>query len=562
MDVLCLTLSLSYSSGSSWQSLTYVNPGIWNQADYAYLPSTGQTCLIENKIVNQPSLATDIRTLGHSEYLKILPNNNLFINWVLRHSDSQQSNPDANLNNEYIYNRNIDVYYQTNDQSSSISITRCTDQLPAPNNSQNDGGSGGDAGNNFWSATSINPGSYTGMLCNADPTDTEDWYQFWVDSGLACSVSMTPPQSIDFALQLYDPTHNLVASSDNGPGITDGVSCSSCQQGWWRTRIYRINGEAKYSFSVSVFELPPPPSCPYVSVWDGQRYVIDNNLLPTSLKNNGTEVQDYYRLEQALVPTYSNRLFSICNLKISEFEHEHSYIDQVNLLAIDHSADCNLAVTPEGQIVTYQQPQSPMSCIDNNGTDRLSQIQSIDGSISNTSTYFDGYKGDYLIINFSPIASQNAELILRSDRKCYDPGAQPPCCILVQIMNNSQWQTVSTIAPRENWATEAVNLSRYVTVGQMLVLRLYWTMPHRLDYVGLDTSPQETFEIHSATLIGAIHSTGGDVSWKLARDDGVCAELVPGQSMQLSFFILNNQNSNEERTFIFFTDGYYFTITP
>jgi len=297
--------------------------------------------------------------------------------------------------------------------------------------------------------------------------------------------------------------------------------------------------------------------CPYVFTWDGQRYVMDNNLLPTSLKHNGTDVEDYYKLEQPLVPTPVGQSNSLYRLQIREFEHEHSYIDQVKLLAVDHTADCKIAVTPEGEIVTYRRPQQPISCFDNNGTSRLGEVQFMDGNVSDPSTYFYGERGDYLILDFGQIDTENAKLILRDDMKCE---YTPECCIEVQILNNSQWQTVSVIAPREYWATEAIDLSPYVTVGQELTVRLYWTLPHRLDYVGLDTTPQDNYELHSTQLVSATHSVEGNVRQKLLENDQLYAELVPGQLIQLTFSMSNSQRQNQKRTFILFTEGHYVEI--
>ena len=548
---------IEYAGGSSWKTLIVINPEIWGPSNYAFLGNYGPTVLLESRIADLPYFY--IRRLGSDvEYLKVFPEYSIYTAWLLKHGyTGTNPNEDLALNSEYIYNRDLDLYIQMDCQSPAVAVLRVTDSpLPAPANHQNDAGSGGDAGNSFGYATYVNPGSYTGILCNSDPSDTQDWYQFYVDSGLTVIVYVIPPRGIDFDLELYDQSYQLKSSSHNGPGIPEAVGIDNCQAGWWRARIYTISGEAQYSFSVSIKEASTP-RCPYVFTWDGQRYVIDNNLLPTSLKNNGTDVEDYYKLEQPLVPTYQSRSFSLYKLQISEFENEHSYIDQVRLLAVDHSGDCNIAVTPEGEIVTYGQPQPPISCVDNNGTNRLSQTQLIDGNVSDPSTYFDGYKGDYLVVNFGQVTSQNAKLILRSDRKCYYPGAEPPCCIQVQILNNSQWQTVSVLAPREYWATEAVNLSPYVAVGQDLTVRLYWTMPHRLDYVGLDATPQETFEIHYAQIVSATHNVEGSVLWKLQNNDEVYAELVPGQQIRLTFLMPNAQNQNEERTFIFYTEGHY-----
>lgn len=289
--------------------------------------------------------------------------------------------------------------------------------------------------------------------------------------------------------------------------------------------------------------------CPYVSTWNGTDYVLDNNLLPFSKLGNGLDVEDYYTLEQPLVR--HNGKYS---LVISEFENEHSYLDQVKLLAVDHGYGVNIAVTPSGEILTYKNPAPPISCVDNNGTDRLSQINHIDGNFSDPTTYFQGNKNEYLVLNFGQITLGPAKLIVRNDMLCMDK------CIWVQVKNASgEWETIEMIASRATWATEGVNLSPYLIEGQDLMVRLFWTQPHKLDFVGLDTTAPEHYEVHYANLAKATHSTEGNVKTLLKENDDKCAELVPGQQIQLDFTLPNDPR--KARTFILYVEGHYYTIT-
>ena len=293
----------------------------------------------------------------------------------------------------------------------------------------------------------------------------------------------------------------------------------------------------------------PPWTCPFVSSWNGTHYVLDNNVLPRSEANHGADVEDYYMLEQSLVP--KNGKYSLI---VSEFEQEHSYFDQAKLMAVDHDSDVNIAATQSGEILTYKNPTPPISAMDNNGTDRLNQVSQIDGDVSDLSTYFDGQTGDSLILNFGAINADIAKLILRDDRKC-----EFDCCIEVQVSDhNGGWLTVEVLAPRAYWSTQAVNLTPYITQGQDMIVRLYWILPHRLDFVGLDTTIQDDYELRYANLVSATHSIQGDVKALLTENDNIYAELTPGQQIQLAFTLPNN--SREARTYILYTRGHYHTI--
>lgn len=408
--------------------------------------------------------------------------------------------------------------------------------------SQDDAGSGSDAGDSYGTATQIDfPSNCHGYLFGSD---NDDWYKFYVESGEEIYISMKPPPYVNFDLELYNKHNKLKAGSYRGAGVTDSIEYTTDSSGWWKVRIKRILGSGVYSLN-----LHPCGSggggCPFVYVWNGQRYVIDNNLLSASELSNGADVEDYCRLEQTLV-----RKDGKYSLLIGEFEHEHSYFDQVKLLAVDHDSDINIAVTPEGQFLTYKNPMSPTSCVDNNGTNRLNEIRYMDGNVSDPTTHFYGLAGDHLTLNFGHVNSEYAKLILRDDMK------SDVVCIEVQVMNeDGEWQTVSVLSPRAYWSIEAVDLSSYVVDGQDFLVRLLWTSPHRLDYVGLDTTKQADYEMHEANLISAVHSTQDDVKELLTKSDSIYAELVPVEQIELEFTL--PQNSKDTRTFILYAEGRY-----
>jgi len=52
------------------------------------------------------------------------------------------------------------------------------------------------------------------------------------------------------------------------------------------------------------------------------------------------------------------------SLLLSEFENEHDFFDQVQFLAVDPSSNVNVAVSPYGEILTYTNPFTPKSAID------------------------------------------------------------------------------------------------------------------------------------------------------------------------------------------------------
>lgn len=290
------------------------------------------------------------------------------------------------------------------------------------------------------------------------------------------------------------------------------------------------------------------PGCPFVWVWNGTGFVIDNNLLPNSANSNGSEVEDYYKLEQSLVPIANWSNWSLYPILITEFQQEHSYLDQTQLITVDHDSDVNVAVSPFGEILTYQNPYAPLSAVDDQGYDWIETIQKTD------EFYYEGHNGSYLLLNFGVVEAENAKLVMRVDR--------PPLktSIHIQVLNSiNNWVDVVAIIPRTYWATEIIDLSSYLSNStEEFKVRLYFTGSHKVDFVGLDTTQQAQIDVQEASLILAYHSDYRNITPKLLTDDDVYAELTPGQQILLLFAAATQ--SREQRTFIIYVNGYYTTI--
>lgn len=388
----------------------------------------------------------------------------------------------------------------------------------------------------------------------------------------------------DLARALY-PAHEL---DYQHAGESDGVayiSASGTYTGWgswpvdallgdqieWvftdannRDHYVMVTAELKYysyqtfeivtistSVSLSVLIPPPPPppggGCPFVYAWNGTQYVVDNNLLGDSEASGGADVKDYYKLEQPLAPREGKY-----SLLIKEFEREHSYIDQVKLMAVDHDSDVHVAVSPSGEILTYKNPSAPASATDNHGDSQLDLLKAADGN------YYKGYPGDYILLDFGSLdVSDGAKLVMRADIEF----KEVKTCIHVQALNETgSWTDIAAIRTRVCWATEIVNLLGCLpdSNGELKV-RLYFTGVHKLDYVGLDTTKQGDFTVRHANLVSATHSEKGDVKTELKESDGVYTELVPPQQIEIAFTLPSNEK--EARTHIIYVKGHYHTIS-
>jgi len=376
------------------------------------------------------------------------------------------------------------------------------------------------------------------------------------------------PQGVDYR----DATHTDTWASSywSNPGFDFGDQNPVRQYAYntWRWfQAVNVKPSTFYGIKVSarvvpLNPLPPfdtPPvylwiygsgggGCPYVSVWNGTHHVLDNNLIPGAERSNGTDVTDYYMLQQPLIRNDGKYSLLIWDLD------KHSFLDHAELLAVDHESDVNVAVSPYGEILTYKNPAALIAATDQNGQDLTNVLSSVDGD------YFEGYAGDHVLLDFGSLdVSKGAKLIFRADDGC----ELVPCkeSIHVQVSKaGGEWVNAASFIPRIYWSTDAIDMSNYLPdINGDVKVRLYFTAHHKIDYVGLDTSKQGEFETRYASLAEANHSRLGEVKEILVSSDDQRVELLPSESITLGFTL--PQNTEEKRDFIIVLEGHYFIIS-
>jgi hypothetical protein len=274
--------------------------------------------------------------------------------------------------------------------------------------------------------------------------------------------------------------------------------------------------------------------------------VEDNTILGESELCAGAEpdVTDNYKLEQLFVE--KDGLYLV---QIREFEQEHSYLDQVKLLAVDHPGDVLIGVNSEGEIIPYTRMASPISCVHDSGRDCQGLINGVDGQ------YFQGHEGDWLIVDFGEIGKTGPNLETLPADKQY-------ATIALQVQGEKGWEDIALLHPRENWSTQLIDLSSTMApVSEGLKLRLFWRADHKLDYVGLAQPHPSDLTVQECPLKSAVHSQIGPAAKYLLSVDREYVELFPGEQIDLAFSSLKPPPKGYERDFILVSTGYYI-ITP
>lgn|GEM_PF-1580500 len=310
---------------------------------------------------------------------------------------------------------------------------------------------------------------------------------------------------------------------------------------------------------------PPPPGCPYVSVWNGAGFERDNVILTASEDDGRDEVKvvDYCPLRRVIVPKDDRYV-----LEISEFENETSYLDHFSLIVADYPANQRIGVTPEGKVVSFQNPISPVSCFDQNGADCLGQILHQDGSAFESLT-----KGS-LTINFGQLSTAGSRKIAASLGEGGGPDLpQPPKnplkisawrqtrpqpnILYVDVVNRTgEWENVGKVYPRATSMTRLLDLSQHVIPSRDFRMRLRWERSFAADHIAYYTFSAGEIEVNTLPLASAVHSAQADVTNELVQVDDDVALLSPGERIRLSFATLD-QDMSKKRMFILAASGYY-----
>lgn len=294
-------------------------------------------------------------------------------------------------------------------------------------------------------------------------------------------------------------------------------------------------------------------SCPWVYTWDGSEYVKDNDVYSTA-RGPTKEFTDYYTLNKPLVP--EDEQYSV---QLRETEDEHSYTDLVQLITVDHASNVNIAADDNGNILTYSTPSQPLSAVDDEGNDVLSEIATEDDA------GFNGYNDDYVVLDFSSLdVSNGATLVLRVQgfQVDGDPGAMTYARPWVHIQTqdiNGDWVTRNEFYPRWDWSTSAYDLSGSMTTSQLV--RLYVTSCHEgkyhvIDYAGLDTSPQAPTTTNTVSATSAVHAINGDVLSAISASDNDYAYMDAAETITLTFPV-PGMAADDVRDFVFVAEGYY-----
>jgi len=277
-----------------------------------------------------------------------------------------------------------------------------------------------------------------------------------------------------------------------------------------------------------------PVTCPYLYTRGDEGYVEENNILPLSElpENEEKDIRDYYKILNP--PDRKDKRYL---LQLREFEDDRSFLDRVSLLAVDHPAEIEVAVSTGGKILGYKKLVKPTSAYDSCSNDYCKFLSFEDGIA------FGGKRGERLMVNFGRV-----EGIKQLNLK--------PEPVLACEPDFKSTSPVG-ISYRKNRYIELVELPFTFEGRGEVKVQLYWQIPYSMDFVGLVGEEATSYlKVEECPLKEAIHSVQGLIREQLGEVDGQYAELSSVQEIELQFTVPDS-TQGFVRDFILCTTGHY-----
>jgi Peptidase family C25/Propeptide_C25/Peptidase family C25, C terminal ig-like domain len=229
----------------------------------------------------------------------------------------------------------------------------------------------------------------------------------------------------------------------------------------------------------------PPTSCPVLFSFNGNDYVEENPVLTACEASNYTEiVTDYYHITTPISPIDGKLQF-----QLREMEDEITYLHDLELITVDHSSATKMAVSIEGNISLYDDVVAPLTAIDHNGDNRLTQVAKEDGEL------FSCQGEGHLIVTFPLDTDDDFTFGISCGPKPLCPkipkavGGENPqitsSTLKVEYLDGSDnWVETADIPTRENITEEFISSSIQLSKNQTTVtIKLSWTDGYSVDVI-------------------------------------------------------------------------------
>ena len=389
----------------------------------------------------------------------------------------------------------------------------------------------------------------------------------WQDVSGADFYEVLLDNNIDFSSPIANP-NNLTVSTYTTPYL--GVSYY-----YWKVRVKNDIGWGPWSVVWSFQIRSTNPGCPVLFTYNGDSYREENPLL-TACEKSGYKnvVTDYYHIKKPVAVDDGRVSF-----QLKESVDEITYLDDLQLITVEHSPDVRIACAVDGSIMAYSDIVAPTSAVDDQGNDQLAALAEEDGYFFSSAApghlivTFPVYYGDLLGFTFGALQKPPYEI---EEEPSFPPkvlpGAHAGTELTLEIQDvEGFWHEIATSVPsRENPVLEAVFSNVNCALNpDVITLRISWNGSYATDalfqYIQADETPMvERREVGDYSLLKA---DPGIDEWN-GFGQGNPLVLRKGDCFDFSFEVGESQNPGMVRDYIIRAVGRYqpddpaFGMTP
>ncbi len=253
----------------------------------------------------------------------------------------------------------------------------------------------------------------------------------------------------------------------------------------------------------------PYGSCPFLFTWDGEEFIFVADMYGHGIIGDPGDwvdpsPEDYAKIDGDLLEPEEG----VYRVQITQEYDEISYLDELNLIAIDHSADVEVFPSlvkddelGRGKVYTVSKSlDAPLMAVDEDGKNVFDQIAEKDG------IYTAGGQNELnaLELNLGDLSDAEEIKLVVSAYTHWIPGSsteeEESDENYIQVKDeNGNWINVygpyDIIYPAALPRTYVLDLTGMFVTDDYTV-RIAYNQNVKFDYVGLDTSAQQEFEVN------------------------------------------------------------------
>jgi hypothetical protein len=325
-------------------------------------------------------------------------------------------------------------------------------------------------------------------------------------------------------------------------------------------------------------------NCPHVYTYDNQTYNYTNTLY------TGAVYKNLERYDYKLLPDVSSNKDTY-KIQLRNEEQEEQYTNFLDLIAVEHESNIQVASDQNGNIYSLAEIQKPLSANDDNGNSIISLIENKD----ETDYHFDSFGKDKYSNVYTqfekPENVKDGKLVLsvknsewggfvykeftqlfgnyhdnwtrkasrKSMQKMTESMKKGGVLMVVSVFKNNHWEDVETInlVGSRNHNNIVVPISKLNSADKTISVRIrsgfkFWD----IDYIGMDYSEQKPMSISHIKPEITSAATPAQQCALLSNDDNYFHHPANSTPLSIEFKDLPS-SATKARTLILCSKGYY-----